>query len=541
MIRLPNTGTYSLELVTAQNGAQVVVCYSDATSNTYAGGIQTTTISSATTTTICSTPAASTVRDVDEINIKNTFAGSHTITVQVDANTTNIPLVTAALLTDESLNYTHGSGWQCKDANGNTKSTALTAMTSAQLAAIVSDETGSGALVFATSPTLVTPALGTPASGDLRNCSLAVAPAIGGTTPNTGAFTTLSATGAITGNQCSITKAVAAGAASIALANTNTTGYARLSAGENLGTGTQYCDFTFFGSTYTPSGIYQPNRAVLENASSGGIYIAAYNAAGDISFGTGASATERVRIHSSGGVSINNTTDPGAGNLSVTGAISGTSIQNTPVGSTTPSTGAFTTLSATGAAAFDSASGSGARFFQNQLQGNYYTDADATFWINYAGYLGGTTRFRTLNIGDGKNNTIASFSSGSAAVTGAISATTSILSSGATSGIGYTTGAGGTVTQGTSRTTGVTINKVSGEITLVSAAGSASIQSFTVTNSAVAATDFPKVIQKSGTDLYEIHVTNVAAGSFQVSFKTTGGTTTEQPVFRFEVTKGISA
>jgi mucin-19 len=37
---------------------------------------------------------------------------------------------------------------------------------SANLAATVTDETGSGALVFATSPTLVTPALGTPASGD---------------------------------------------------------------------------------------------------------------------------------------------------------------------------------------------------------------------------------------------------------------------------------------------------------------------------------------------------------------------------------------
>jgi hypothetical protein len=36
--------------------------------------------------------------------------------------------------------------------------------TSAQLAAIISDETGSGSLVFATSPTLVTPALGTPSA-----------------------------------------------------------------------------------------------------------------------------------------------------------------------------------------------------------------------------------------------------------------------------------------------------------------------------------------------------------------------------------------
>lgn len=45
------------------------------------------------------------------------------------------------------------------------------ATTSAQLAGVISDETGSGALVFATSPTLVTPALGTPASGALNNCT----------------------------------------------------------------------------------------------------------------------------------------------------------------------------------------------------------------------------------------------------------------------------------------------------------------------------------------------------------------------------------
>ncbi len=43
--------------------------------------------------------------------------------------------------------------------------------TSAQLATAISDETGSGALVFATSPTLVTPALGTPSSGTLTNCT----------------------------------------------------------------------------------------------------------------------------------------------------------------------------------------------------------------------------------------------------------------------------------------------------------------------------------------------------------------------------------
>jgi hypothetical protein len=49
--------------------------------------------------------------------------------------------------------------------------TFLGTPSSANLAAAVTDETGSGSLVFATSPTLVTPILGTPTSGTLTNCT----------------------------------------------------------------------------------------------------------------------------------------------------------------------------------------------------------------------------------------------------------------------------------------------------------------------------------------------------------------------------------
>ena len=108
-------------------------------------------------------------------------------------------------------------------------------------------------------------------------------------------------------------------------------------------------------------------------------------------------------------------------------------------------------------------------------------------------------------------------------------------------GIGYTTGAGGAVTQGTSRTTGVTLNKLCGQITLVSAAGSATPASFTVTNSEVADGDVIILNQNSGTDLLELHVTDVADGSFQITFFTTGGTTTEQPVINFAVIKAVAA
>lgn len=124
---------------------------------------------------------------------------------------------------------------------------------------------------------------------------------------------------------------------------------------------------------------------------------------------------------------------------------------------------------------------------------------------------------------------------------GSLTTADQIRATSPTAGIGYGTGAGGAVTQLTSRATGVILNTVSGDITLFSAAGSATANSFTVTNSAVVATDTISINQKSGTDLYNILITNVGAGSFKVTFFTTGGTTTEQPVFHFNVIKGVNA
>ena len=54
---------------------------------------------------------------------------------------------------------------------GTGVATFLATPSSANLAAAVTDETGSGVLVFATSPSLTTPVLGTPTSGNLTNCT----------------------------------------------------------------------------------------------------------------------------------------------------------------------------------------------------------------------------------------------------------------------------------------------------------------------------------------------------------------------------------
>jgi hypothetical protein len=74
------------------------------------------------------------------------------------------------------LTYDHGAGvinLEALAGGGDALTTnplsQFAATTSAQLAGVMSDETGSGALVFANSPTFVTPALGTPASGVATN------------------------------------------------------------------------------------------------------------------------------------------------------------------------------------------------------------------------------------------------------------------------------------------------------------------------------------------------------------------------------------
>jgi hypothetical protein len=124
--------------------------------------------------------------------------------------------------------------------------------------------------------------------------------------------------------------------------------------------------------------------------------------------------------------------------------------------------------------------------------------------------------------------------------TGAITSTAQITSSSPTLGVGYSTGAGGTVIQGTSRTTPVTIDKICGSITMFSAAGSTTAATFTVNNSTVTIDDTIIVNQRSGTNLYDLLVTAVANSSFNITFRTTGGTAPDAPVINFSILKSVT-
>jgi len=85
----------------------------------------------------------------------------------VETNTSKVKVGTGSTAWT-SLGYIIDTGGYAV-TSGNLSQFAAT--TSAQLLGVLSDETGSGAAVFATSPTLVTPVLGTPASGVATNLS----------------------------------------------------------------------------------------------------------------------------------------------------------------------------------------------------------------------------------------------------------------------------------------------------------------------------------------------------------------------------------
>jgi hypothetical protein len=91
------------------------------------------------------------------------------------ASSGTAPLVSGgALGTPSSATLTNATGLPVGtgiSGLGTGVATFLGTPTAANLATMVTDETGSGALVFATSPTLVTPLLGTPTSGNLNNCT----------------------------------------------------------------------------------------------------------------------------------------------------------------------------------------------------------------------------------------------------------------------------------------------------------------------------------------------------------------------------------
>ena len=237
----------------------------------------------------------------------------------------------------------------------------------------------------------------------------------------------------------------------------------------------------------------------LDNGTAWSIDIYGSTSTPALRFVDATAGTERMRIDASGNVGIGNTPS-GTYNLEVTGSISGTQLTSTIATSTAP-----------------------------------FVVASTTNVVNLnASSLNGATFAAPGSIGSG---------TASAGAFTSLTATGAITSSGG--GIGYATGNGVAVTQLTSRTTATptTGAKLCGAITLFSVAPVVSTWfSFTVPNTAVAATDNVIVTVRSGTNTYIATVSAItAATSFQVSMVSIVGTAVDAPIVNFAIIKSVAA
>jgi hypothetical protein len=123
-----------------------------------------------------------------------------------------------------------------------------------------------------------------------------------------------------------------------------------------------------------------------------------------------------------------------------------------------------------------------------------------------------------------------------------------LQSTSTTVGIGYATGAGGAVVQATSRTTGVAINRICGQITTnTTSLAAEAAAAFTVTNSIVAVGDVVVACIRSGSNggMTAVQVTTVAAGSFVLNVMNNnvaaGTAETGAIIINFAIIKAVTA
>ena len=343
----------------------------------------------------------------------------------------------------------------------------------------VTTSTGSGDNVLSNSPNLTAPALGTPISGTVTNLTGTASININGTV------------GATTANTGSFTTLAATGNTSLATTAVLYDGNGAVSSGRLLG------------------------RYSYRNATPATAYFYDFNNTNTIS---SADSVIVSRIPNT----LNNSNLTNANALTAFGTNYGTKaaglsfVSGTSSDVTLVAVGSTPLLNADINAVVVGYTAVGPRI---AIQ-NYALNDDTADAISY---VGAVHRF---------------YPTSTAVVTIASTGLTVVTTTG---GLGYGTGSGGTVTQGTSRTTGVTLSKSNGAINMFSDVGSAIAATFTVTNTLVAATDTIILNQKSGTNLYVLLVTAVAAGSFNITFYTTGGVATDAPVINFSLIKAVTA
>lgn len=176
-----------------------------------------------------------------------------------------------------------------------------------------------------------------------------------------------------------------------------------------------------------------------------------------------------------------------------------------------------------------------------------YVESISRGSTNYAIYCAGTTQSYFGGAVAINSGGLTVTAGGATITAGGLAVTAGALTTADPSaGFGYASGAGGTVSQGTDKSTSVTLNKRTGQITMHNASlNDATNVTFTVANTTVLAGDTVSLTHISGGTLgaYQFTPHSIsAATSFKITVRNvSGGSLGEAPVIQFNLIRGASA
>jgi hypothetical protein len=159
----------------ATTNPDFTAAYADDTGSAFTEGANDGALNGTSAVTLVAAPAAATRRVIKSITIENKDTAAVTLTISYNNN--------ATLRTIAKVTLAVGDTWTTDgtfDTNGSLKQTVgtvnLTSGVTGTLAVAnggtgVTTSTGTGSVVLSTSPSLTTPVLGTPTSGNLSNCT----------------------------------------------------------------------------------------------------------------------------------------------------------------------------------------------------------------------------------------------------------------------------------------------------------------------------------------------------------------------------------
>ena len=168
-------------IVVAMSGAAATTnpdftsAWADDTGSAFTEGSTDGALNGTSSVTLVAAPASATRRVVKNITIYNKDTAAVTITVSFNANSTlrNIAKVTLAVGDTWTLDGAYDTTGALKQTLGTVNlATGVTGtLAVANGGTGVTSSTGTGSVVLSTSPSLTTPVLGTPTSGNLSNCT----------------------------------------------------------------------------------------------------------------------------------------------------------------------------------------------------------------------------------------------------------------------------------------------------------------------------------------------------------------------------------